>query len=376
MNKFRRIITAILIVIMIIGCVPSCAQNDFAMIVGDAKISKEQYRAIAMSLKSQFLTENGVEETDDMWDKYVDNTYSATMQQYLDSYIQSYIIKYNVYSQHFNKLNLKLDAEVEKEIKNTISALEKQYGGKDAFIEALENAGYDYDQFTAQYYNEAKEEAVIMHYFGPESTIDPTPREEIRLYYDEYYAKIKHIFFSTRDEEENDYSNEKKAQIGTTADRIYQRVLAGEDFEALLDEYNEDPGMASNPNGYIFSKEDTSYVPLFVKTAFEMESGDVRLIQTYLGYHIVKKFSLTENDAFSPENEKMLIENMRSSEATDLLDDLKEELGVTYNNTVLEELSVVKLPKVNEPKDPTEDIKDQITDFADQMKEEENSEKE
>ena len=95
----------------------------------------------------------------------------------------------------------------------------------------------------------------------------------------------------------------------------------------------------------------------------------------YLRRGFDKKYSyygvpFTEEDAFSPENEKMLIENMRSSEATDLLDDLKEELGVTYNNTVLEELSVVNLPKVNEPKDPTEGLKDQLTDVADQMKEE------
>ena len=370
MNRISRIITILLIAVIMVGCLPSCRNNDFAMIIGDAKISKEQYKAIAISLKTQFLTENGVEETDDMWDKYVDNTYSSTMQQYLDSYIQSYIIKYNIYSQHFDKLGLKLDKEVEKTIKDTISALEKQYGGKDAFVEALESSGYDYDQFIAQYYNEAKEKAIIMHYFGPDCEIDPTPRDEIRLYYNEYYAKIKHIFFSTRDEEENDYSNDKKAEIGAVAEGVYARVQAGEDFEKLLDEYNEDPGMASNPDGYIFSKEDTSYVPLFVKTAFEIEPGDTKLIQTYLGYHIVKKFPFTEEDAFSPENEKMLIENMRSSEATDLLDDLKEELGVTYNNTVLEELSVVNLPKVNEPKDPTEGLKDQLTDVADQMKEE------
>lgn len=374
MKTLRHIIAALLIAVLIIGCVPSCSSSDYALMIGDTKISKEQYRAIAMSLKSQFLTENGVEETDDMWDKYVDTTYTSTMQQYLDARIQSYIITYNLYSQHFDKLGLELDKDVEKEIEDTIKTLENQYGGKDALEEALEASGYDYDQFCEQYYNEAKEEAIIMYYFGPDSDINPTPRDEIRMYYDEYYAKIKHIFFSTRDEEENDYSNEKKAEIGATAQRVYDRVLAGEDFEALLDEYNEDPGMASNPGGYIFSKDDTSYVPLFVDTAFDINAGDVKLIQTYLGYHIVKKFAFTEEDAFSPENEKMLIENMKSAEATELLDDLKEEIGVTYNNTVLEELSVVNLPKVTEESDPTQDIKDQLTDYVDSLEDEEDEE--
>ena len=63
MNKISRIITALLIAVMIIGCMPSCSNNNYAMMIGDAKISKEQYKAIAISLKTQFLTENGVDYT-------------------------------------------------------------------------------------------------------------------------------------------------------------------------------------------------------------------------------------------------------------------------------------------------------------------------
>lgn len=365
MKKIRRIITALIICVLLLGCVPSCASNDYALMIGDIKISKNQYKAIAMSLKTQFLTENSVEETDDMWDMYVDTTYSSTMQEYLDAKIQSYIITYCLYSIHFDELGLKLDKEVEDEIEKTIETLESQYGGKDAFVEALESTGYDYDQFCEQYYNEAKEEAIIMHYFGPDSEINPTPRDEIKLYYQEYYANVKHIFFSTRDDEENDYSNEKKAEIGATAQRVYDRLLAGEDYDKLLDEYNEDPGMASNPSGYIFSKEDTSYVPLFVQTAFELQPGETKLIQTYLGYHIVKKYAFTDENTFTADNEKLLIENMKSAEASELLDELKEEIGVTYNNTVLEELSVVNLPKSTTDAASEEDaMKQQILDAA------------
>jgi hypothetical protein len=64
----------------------------------------------------------------------------------------------------------------------------------------------------------------------------------------------------------------------------------------------------------------------------------------------------------------MLIENMKSAEATELLDDLKEEIGVKYNDTVLAELSVVNLPKTNEAVDPTDEIKDQLSDLADEAK--------
>ena len=364
MRRLRHIVAALIVCVTLLCCLASCEKDDYALKIGDVTVSKEQYRIIAMSLKSQFLTENGIEETADMWEKYADDSYSATMQEYLDAYIQSYIIRASVYSQHFDKLGLKLDAETEKEIASTIAALEKSYGGKEQLKKSLEETGYDYDQFISQYYDEAKEEAVIMHYFGPDSKINPTPREDVIAYYNEYYTKVKHIFFSTQDEETNDYSNEKKAEIGQKAKEVYDRVVAGEDFETLLDEFNEDPGMASNPDGYTFSTEDTSFVPIFRETAFDMEAGEVRLIQSYMGYHIMKKYPFTENDAFAPENERMLIENMKSTEATELLEELKEEIGVKYNNTVLAELSVVNLPTTNESVDPTEQLKDQISGLA------------
>ncbi len=364
MKRIKNIVAALFVAVLLLTSVPSCSSNNFALKIGDTKISKEQYKVIAMSIKNNFLTQNNIEETDDMWDQFVDDTYSSTMKEYLDAMVQSYIIKYNVYSQHFDKLGLELDKEVVDKIEKTIKTIETQHGGKAALEKALKEQGYDYDQFIAQYYNEAKENAIIMHYFGPDSKINPTSRDDMKEYYNEYYSKVKHIFFSTRDEESNDYSKAEKEKIGARAKAVYDRVVAGEDFEKLLKEYNEDPGMTTSPDGYIFSTEDTSFVEIFHSTAFELKPGETKLIQSYMGYHIVKKYAFTDEDTFTAENEKMLIENMKSTENADLLDDLKEEIGVTYNNNVLEELSVVNLPRVTQEQSESDAIKEQIESIA------------
>ena len=60
-------------------------------------------------------------------------------------------------------------------------------------------------------------------------------------------------------------------------------------LKKLIDEYNEDPGMASNPDGYVFSSEDSSYTKVFHNAAFDMKAGEIRLVQSNLGYHIMKK---------------------------------------------------------------------------------------
>ena len=55
----------------------------------------------------------------------------------------------------------------------------------------------------------------------------------------------------------------------------------------------------------------------------------------------------------------MLIENMMSEESNKILEDLKERIGVEYNNSVLQELSVVNL-QTSDSSDQDELLTDEI----------------
>ena len=120
MNRIIKPLSAILVIIMLMLTLCSCQDNSWALKVGDRVVSAEQYKTSAISIKSQFLTDNGLEESDSLWDQYIDTSYSATTQEYLDAMIQSYFISYNLYAYHFDELGLTLDPEVEKEIKDQI----------------------------------------------------------------------------------------------------------------------------------------------------------------------------------------------------------------------------------------------------------------
>lgn len=75
-----------------------------------------------------------------------------------------------------------------------------------------------------------------------------------------------------------------------TANKVLERINAGEDFEALLKEYNTDPGMESNLEGYIIG-EGANYVTEFLEAALALENeGDVSAaVKTDYGYHIIKR---------------------------------------------------------------------------------------
>ncbi len=79
-----------------------------------------------------------------------------------------------------------------------------------------------------------------------------------------------------------------------TANLIVEKINAGEDFEALLTQYNTDPGMQSEDNaaGYLVG-EGASYVDSFLTAALALtKDGDVSApVQSDYGWHIIKRVS-------------------------------------------------------------------------------------
>ncbi len=365
MNRFIKVLSALCAAVIILTGASACSSNKYALTIGDKKISAEKYEATAVSIKSQFFTSNDLEETDEIWTQFIDESYSATVQQYLDSMVQSYIISYTLYSIHFDELGLQLDKDVTDKIENTMNEYVSQAGSKEKLEQSLALQGYTYDDLKEQYYNEAKKTAVIMHYFGPDSKENPVSQQDLKLYYDEYYTKVKHIFLSTKDDADNDLSKPEQQKIADKADNIYKKALNGEDFDKLIDEYGEDPGMTTSPDGYIFSKDDTSYTRMFHNAAFDMEIGEIRLVQTNLGFHIMQRYSFTDGE-IDKDTLVTLIENMMSEESADLLDDLKERIGVKYNDSLLEKLSVVNIKTLDTESESQsqypsiDEIKDQL----------------
>ncbi|MBQ7034049.1 MAG: peptidylprolyl isomerase [Clostridia bacterium] len=82
-----------------------------------------------------------------------------------------------------------------------------------------------------------------------------------------------------------------------TAKAVYEKAVGGADFDALVAEYNTDPGMEQNPNGYVFTFGEM--VPEFETAAFAAAENTVtEPVQTAYGYHIIRREALP---AFSEE---------------------------------------------------------------------------
>lgn len=144
---------------------------------------------------------------------------------------------------------------------------------------------------------------------------------------------IKHILISLTDEQKQDIKNlradddetvaatadEKREEylltIREKAESVLKLVDEGGDFEALMEEYGEDPGMKNEAykNGYLTYAGDTGFVTEFADacaalTEDGMTSG---LVASDFGYHIIRRVSTVPSGEATFEDVKdSLMESM------------------------------------------------------------------
>lgn len=137
--------------------------------------------------------------------------------------------------------------------------------------------------------------------------------EELVLY-SEYGVRVKHILVQLPEEEQNEYESlisekkieeaekylaEKQKAIYPKAQEILAKVKNGEDFEKLIEEYGEDPGMVDNVEGYTV-KQNGEYVAEFEDAALKLKMGQTsELVPTQFGYHIIKAYEVIDEKIYT-----------------------------------------------------------------------------
>ena len=92
-------------------------------------------------------------------------------------------------------------------------------------------------------------------------------------------ASVKHVLIKNKDSK---FSDPK-----ATAEEVLKKAKAG-DFDALMKEYNEDPG--ETESGYTFGKGEM--VKEFENAAFALKYNEISdIVETQYGYHIIKRIA-------------------------------------------------------------------------------------
>ena len=178
--------------------------------------------------------------------------------------------------------------------------------------------------------------------FGSESK-DAISEDAKKAEYDENYRRVKHILFKTNDlkddtDEDGNVTksvDEKKAEIKATYEAVLKRAQAGEDFEALIEEYSDDS--MDKDKGYIFKKGDM--VTAFEEAAWDLAVGEIATCESTYGWHIIKAYDKYEKEEYMTDALADFISDYEDENYTELEDKWISEAEVKRSSGAIRRYS-------------------------------------
>ncbi len=325
--NMKKFLAASLAAVMVLGCAACGGSDDAAssgaanaaempvaadtvvMTVGGAEIAAETYGAFLNNARlewSMYLSQYGMDES-----SYIEQFGEELYSEDLRMRAENYMVLYEVLSGKMEEYDLELADE-----DLAMSALYESMGMDESYAEL-----------------QAMLAKVTEHLLGEGGELRPADAELLNYLHDNY-LRCKHVLINTVDDAGNDLENQD--ELEATANDIADRAQAGEDFDALIEEYNEDPGMAGNPEGYVFT-EGTMVTEFYEGTKALAENAVSEPVKSSYGWHIIQRLPIRDTDLDKVESEIIeklvdfdgLLEGWAGSVEVDVKGDAEK---ITYEN--------------------------------------------
>lgn len=203
-----------------------------------------------------------------------------------DAYNQ--VVSTHVVLQHFNDLGMSLSYADQKALQQQLSDTIESVGGMEMYTQLLADMGFTPDTYSNMSYSSACYRALDEYYYGENGVNLPTDEELIKQFEETYPDALaaEHILISLTDPTTGETRTEDQAKA--EAQKVLDRLNAGENFEDVMNEVSEDPGLASYPDGYVFTEG--QMLQPFYEATLALQEGEVSgLVQTEAGFHIIKR---------------------------------------------------------------------------------------
>jgi len=232
------------------------------------------------------------------------------------------------------KNDIKLDKEAVKKTREDL--IKNNFGGEEGFKEFLESSHTTDEAFmnyleVSELYSKTYKELTKV---GGKAR--PSDEEMEKQFLEENKDKwrVQHILISTQAQQGEDGSEtpaKSEEEAKKIADEVIKKLDEGGDFDKLIDEYDEDPGMTSG-NFYLFGAGEM--VPEFEEASKNLEIGAYtkEAVKTSYGYHIIKRYEI--NAEIKEFNE--FKDNKFQEKTMELIQKEMEKLDVKVEDKVID----------------------------------------
>ena len=282
MKKVKQMLAAAMALVMALSlaaCTASPFKNPIATL-GDAVVPSEEFYYYYSSLVSSFEDQRQAAFStfsDEKMDEESGTYFEEVVNYALDLAATQAVINV-LFEQRGLELTEEDDAAVQSQIDSYVAA----YGSEEAFEQAVADAGMSMDFFKENLYAYQRIDKLTASMAGEEGCTD----EDIWTAAQDDFIRVKHILIKTIDDEGQTLDADGIEAAGNQATALVAQLDKGADFDELMAEYGEDPGMVSQPEGYVIDQA-VSFDPAFLETAFSLEEGEYDLTLGSSGYHII-----------------------------------------------------------------------------------------
>jgi len=300
----RKLLPVVLAMVMMLS---SCKQEP-VITVGGIEITEAELGFYLDTIKEEM---QGTElETDADWE-----TQEIEGRKAIDVAKERAVdiaIKNAIYIEASKAAGIELDQTDRGMVSQMKNQLIAGYGGKSEYDKYLKEHGIT-DRFidmmcqSTTYFNKIKYQ-ISQNY--------PVSENDLRAYYEANreelettYMKAKHILFLTSNPANG--LPLTKAEIEKAkhqSESVLARVKAGEDFDALMREYSQDPGLANYPNGYVFTEGEM--VKEFEEAVKYSIYEEISYCESEHGYHIIIRLPLRYEDLVTFIEDEILSEKV------------------------------------------------------------------
>ena len=383
--KWIAAIVVICLVAYVLASVNGLSVSREIGSVGNVEITEAEYKYYLEMTKDSMLSEAGVNVEDKdavkaYWDSEIDGKKASEVAK---EDAKKEVLKVAAACAKAEEAGITLTdeqkAQAESAVKADTADMKKQ-------LDELKKAtGADEQQLIVIMEKTLLASAYAQNLSTQENSVMTVSDEEAAKLIPEKYARVKHVLIQNTpttepvlDENGNEVAQPEpteeelaayQEEAKKKADEVLAKAVAGEDFEGLIAEYGEDPGMESTPDGYVIDETGASIdgqgamVEPFTKGSFAVEVGNVNpeLVESDYGWHIIKRYPIeptakeeapeaTEATAEgevaqeTPDTYTTVLESARQTIMTEKYDAHIEEvlasLEVTFNDKIYNKIKV------------------------------------
>lgn len=336
MKKMIVLVCVCCLVLCFAGCGKLQISREIAK-VNDRLVTKAEFMYYLENVKQQMLSESGTTDTTGFWDAEIDGVKAsdAAKNKALEE-----MIRVEIACIKAAEKGLSVPDEDVKQIRATVKSADRDAKAQiDAILDAT---GLSADQFI----DLLTKTTLANIYVNDLNTQDPallTPSDaEIKEAYEKEYVRVKHILVSnTKETAEGETVSDDaaKAEKKALAAKVLEKVKSGANFENLMKEYGEDPGVEQSPDGYTFTKG--TMVREFETAAYALAVGETSdLVETTYGWHILKKFALPTSGTDYDNAVAAIKSKLSSDKSNAVIDGFKPEMSITIHQNVVDGVKV------------------------------------